>query len=182
MLLLASGSAYSGDLARQAVIIDGDTLEIHGPRVRLWGIDAPESNQLCGGDDSLHYRCGARAANELAAMVDRHLMICQPVSLDRYGRTVASCAVNGTDVAEWLVRQGLASDWARYSHGRYAKAESDARRHERGIRAGSYVQPWQFRDCVKRGGSPGRVFREIGVRNVATSKVDSKVKNICKGC
>jgi endonuclease YncB( thermonuclease family) len=110
------------------------------------------------------------------------ICICQPVSLDRYGRTVASCPVNGTDVAKWLVRQGLALDWARYSHGRYAKAESDARRHEREIRAGSYVQPSQFRDCVKRGGSPGRVFREIGVRNVATSKVDSKVKNICKGC
>jgi endonuclease YncB( thermonuclease family) len=42
MMLLASGSAYSGDLAGQASIIDGDTLEIHGTRIRLWGVDAPE--------------------------------------------------------------------------------------------------------------------------------------------
>src|ERR1700747_414108 len=48
-------------LARQASIIDGDTLEIHGTRIRLWGIDAPESSQLCRGDDSLQYRCGAKA-------------------------------------------------------------------------------------------------------------------------
>ena len=37
VLVLASGSAYSGDLAGQASIIDGDTLEIHGTRIRLWG-------------------------------------------------------------------------------------------------------------------------------------------------
>jgi hypothetical protein len=102
MLLLTSGSAYSGDLAGQASIIDGDTLEIHGTRIRVWGIDAPESSLLCRGNDSLQYRCGARAANELAAMVGGRPVICQPVSLDRYGRTVASCAVAGTDLAEWL--------------------------------------------------------------------------------
>jgi endonuclease YncB( thermonuclease family) len=123
MLLLAGGSAYSGDLAGQASIIDGDTLEIHGTRIRLWGIDAPESNQLCRGADSLQYRCGARAANELAAMVDGRPVIWEPVSLDRYGRTVASCAVNDTDLADWLVRQGLALDWPRYSHGRFATTE-----------------------------------------------------------
>lgn len=52
------------DLAGQASVIDGDTLEIHGTRIRLWGIDAPESSQLCRDDDSLQYRCGAKAAND----------------------------------------------------------------------------------------------------------------------
>ena len=55
----------SDDMTGQASIIDGDTLEIHGTRIRLWGIDAPESSQLCRGEDSLRYRCGAKAANEL---------------------------------------------------------------------------------------------------------------------
>jgi hypothetical protein len=51
--------ALADDLVGQASVIDGDTLEIHGTRIRLWGVDAPESGQLCRGEDSLQYRCGA---------------------------------------------------------------------------------------------------------------------------
>jgi endonuclease YncB( thermonuclease family) len=46
---------FADNLTGQASIIDGDTLEIHGTRIRLWGIDAPESNQLCRGEDSTQY-------------------------------------------------------------------------------------------------------------------------------
>jgi endonuclease YncB( thermonuclease family) len=69
LLLAASGVALAGDLAGRASIVGGDTLEIHGARIRLWGIDAPESSQLCRGDDSKPYRCGAKAANDLDAFV-----------------------------------------------------------------------------------------------------------------
>jgi endonuclease YncB( thermonuclease family) len=47
MMLVASSGARSDDLAERASIIDGDTLAIHGARIRLWGIDAPETDQLC---------------------------------------------------------------------------------------------------------------------------------------
>jgi endonuclease YncB( thermonuclease family) len=76
-------------LSGQARIIDGDTLEIHGTRIRLWGIDAPESSQLCRGEDSEQYRCGAKAANDLDAFIARRPVSCIPISLDQYGRTVA---------------------------------------------------------------------------------------------
>jgi endonuclease YncB( thermonuclease family) len=56
---------FADTIIGQASVIDGDTLEIHGQRIRLSVIDAPESDQLCRGDDSLQYRCGAQAANEL---------------------------------------------------------------------------------------------------------------------
>jgi endonuclease YncB( thermonuclease family) len=69
-LILAPASATAADnLAGQASVVDGDTLEIHGTRIRLWGIDAPESSQLCRGEDSLQYRCGAKAANDLDAFI-----------------------------------------------------------------------------------------------------------------
>jgi endonuclease YncB( thermonuclease family) len=81
-------------------------------------------------------------------------VVCTPVSLDRYGRTVASCAVGGADLADWLVRQGLALDWPRYSQGRYSTAQDEARRSERGMWVGSYLEPWLYRACVKEGGTP----------------------------
>ena len=154
VLLLTSDSAYSGDLAGQASIIDGDTLEIHGTRIRLWGIDAPESTQLCRGDDSLQYRCGAKAANDLDAFIARRPVNCIPMDLDQYGRTVATCSAGGADLGEWLVRGGLALDWPQFSKGRYDAAQRGAERAGRGIWRGSYVEPWLYRACIRASGNP----------------------------
>jgi hypothetical protein len=73
------------DLTGQASIIHGDTLEIHGTRIRLWGIDAPESNQLCRDDDSNQYRCGSKAANELDAFIARRPVDCSLSALTSTG-------------------------------------------------------------------------------------------------
>jgi len=86
------------DLTGQASVIDGDTIEIHGTRIRLWGIDAPESTQLCRGEDSLQYRCGANAAKDLDAFIARRPVSCTPIQ-DQYGRTVATCSVDGMTLA-----------------------------------------------------------------------------------
>jgi endonuclease YncB( thermonuclease family) len=154
MFLLGSSAAFANDLVGQASIIDGDTLEIHGIRVRLWGIDAPESSQLCRGEDSLQYRCGAQAANDLYAFIAQRPVNCSPLNLDPYGRTVATCSVGGTDLGEWLVRKGLALDWPQYSKGRYGNAQRDAERAGRGIWKGSYVEPWLYRACIRENGRP----------------------------
>jgi endonuclease YncB( thermonuclease family) len=154
MLLLASSSAYPDDMVSQASIIDGDTLEIRGVPIRLWGVDAPESTQLCRGEDSLQYRCGAQAANDLDAFIAKRPVNCTPITLDRYGRTVATCSVDGADLGEWLVRNGLALDWRQYSNGRYDAAQRDAEHVGRGIWKGSYVEPWLYRVCIRASGTP----------------------------
>jgi hypothetical protein len=100
MFLLGSSTAFANDLVGQASIIDGDTLEIHGTRIRLWGVDAPESSQLCRGADSNLYRCGANAANDLDTFIARRPVNCTPVSEDQYGRSVAICSVGGADLGE----------------------------------------------------------------------------------
>jgi endonuclease YncB( thermonuclease family) len=152
---LCASPALADSLSGQASIIDGDTLESHGTRIRVWGIDAPETSQLCRGEDSLQYRCGAKAANELDAFIARRPVDCSSVSLDQYGRTVAVCSIDGVDIAEWLVRNGLALDWPLYSKGKYDKAQRDAEHAGRGIWEGSYVAPWLFRACIRAGGRPG---------------------------
>lgn len=152
-LLSLWSPALAGDLMEQASIIDGDTLEIHGTRIRLWGIDAPESSQLCRDDDSSLYRCGAKAANDLDDFIRRRPVSCMPMNLDRYGRTVATCSAGGADLGEWLVRNGLALDWPHFSKGRYGAAQRDAEHAGRGIWKGSYVEPWLYRACIRANGS-----------------------------
>jgi len=137
--------AFADDLTGQASIIDGDTLEIHGTRIRLWGMNAPESSQLCRGEDSLPYRCGAKAANDLDAFIAGRPVSCIPISLDQYGRTVATCSVGGVHLGEWLVRNGLALDWPQYSKGNFDTIQREAEHAGRGMWAGSYVEPWLYR-------------------------------------
>lgn len=153
VVTLATG-AVADDLTGQASVIDGDTLEIHGTRIRLWGVDAPESSQLCRGEDSLQYRCGAQAANDLDAFIARRPVSCLPISLDRYGRTVATCYVGGVDLGDWLVRSGLALDWPEYSKRKYDGTQREAEEAGRGIWQGSYVEPWLYRVCIRAGGTP----------------------------
>jgi endonuclease YncB( thermonuclease family) len=148
--------ALAGDLTGQASIIDGDTLEIHGVRIRLWGIDAPESSQSCRDEDSSLYRCGAKAANDLDSFIARHPVNCMPMNLDQYGRTVATCSAGGADLGEWLVHNGLALDWPQFSKGRYEAAQHDANRAGRGLWKGSYVEPWLYRACIRANGIPAQ--------------------------
>lgn len=77
------GQARGADIVGRASVIDGDTIEIHGERIRLWGIDALESDQLCRDDDSKHYQCGRLAANALAALFTT---IARPVTCSPTGR------------------------------------------------------------------------------------------------
>ena len=99
-LVLAPASAAAADnLAGQASVIDGDTLEIHGTRIRLWGIDASESSQLCRGEDSLQYRCGAKAANDLDAFIARRSLNCTPSRWTSMG-------------GQWQLAQSAMSIWA----------------------------------------------------------------------
>ena len=86
VLLATAGPALTADVTGQASVIDGDTIEIHGTRIRLWGIDAPEGTQLCRGEDSIQYPCGAKAANDLDAFIARRPVSCTPISRDQYGQ------------------------------------------------------------------------------------------------
>ena len=125
-------SASAADIVGRASVIDGDTLEIASTRIRLAGIEAPEASQLCRGQDSLHYRCGAKAANDLDAMLKDRVVTCS-TSGRSYDRVVATCTVDDTDISAWMVKQGLALDWPKYSKGRYAADQQAAERGERGM-------------------------------------------------
>jgi endonuclease YncB( thermonuclease family) len=152
--------AAARDLIGRVSVVDGDTLDIHDDRIRLWGIDAPESAQLCRGRDRKPYRCGALAANTLDAFTRGKAVRCTPVDDDRYGRIVARCALGRTDLGQMLVSRGLAIEEPQYSHGRYAADQLAARRAGRGIWAGRFVEPSFYRACIH---GQGRVAQCSGI-------------------
>jgi endonuclease YncB( thermonuclease family) len=121
-------------------------------------------SQLCRGADSFPYQCGGKAANDLDAFIGTRPVSCTPISLDQYERTVATCSVNGIDLGEWLVSNGLALDWPQYSRGRYSRAQREAERAGLGMGVGSYVVPWRHRACVRAGGRPPECSDEAYVR------------------
>ncbi len=131
------------DVAGPARVIDGDTLEIQGQRIRLHGIDAPESRQLCrlGGKS---WPCGKDAANALADKSARRPVTCEDLGRDRYKRIIGKCTVAGEDMGEWMVSEGLALAYRRYSLD-YVDEEADAQTAQRGIWAGEFVKPWEWR-------------------------------------
>lgn len=153
-LTALSAVASASDFVGQATVTDADSLVVQGRKLRLHGIDAPESAQLCRNADSVHYRCGQQAANALAEFLAGRHVSCVDTDQPTYDRTVAVCSVGKVDIADWLVRQGYALDWPKYSKGDYADAQAEARRNERGIWSGSFIEPWRYRACVKEGSRP----------------------------
>ena len=131
------------DMAGTASVIDGDTIEVHGQRIRLHGIDAPESRQLCRLDGK-PWQCGKGAANALADKIARRRVTCEDLGRDRYKRIIANCTAAGEDMGAWMVSQGLALAYRRYSLD-YVDQEADAQAARRGIWAGEFVKPWEWR-------------------------------------
>lgn len=138
--LSPNASALANDDIR---IVDGDGLRIGDVRIRLWGIDAPELDQRCGADQS--EPCGMDARFLLEALVQGGELVCRTKDQDPYGRTVAQCFAGGNDLAGEMVREGYALDWPRYSDGFYKEEEAEAKEAQRGIWAGPFTPPWDWR-------------------------------------
>lgn len=140
--------AAAEPLIGRASVIDGDTLEIHGARIRLEGIDAPESRQvriakddaekvgqvgpLTSGQPGQKIPCGRRAAFFLADLIGERPVTCTPDGRDRYRRVLARCTVDGTDIGRTLVRAGWALAYTKYST-EYSADEEAARQAWAGL-------------------------------------------------
>lgn len=149
--LLALPALTAEPITGRASVTDGDTLVIHGARIRLHGIDAPESAQLCQDAAGKDYRCGQKAALALADHMGQAPITCEPRDTDRYGRTVAVCRKGGEDLSAWMVEQGYATAYQRYSRD-YVRVETTARALKRGLWAGTFDPPSDWRRAKRANG------------------------------
>lgn len=147
-LLWSDGASAADHLAGRASVIDGDTIEIHGVRIRLFAIDAPEGAQRCKDAAGADWRCGRAATFALSDRIGTATVTCDPRDRDRYGRVVAVCWARGVDLNEWLVREGWAVAYRSFSRV-YVRAEASGRAEGRGIWAGTFDLPADWRRARK---------------------------------
>ena len=133
-----SQTVYDGP----ARVIDGDTIVIAGRHIRLFGIDAPESKQLC--DDG--WDAGVQSSRHLVELLNLVSVHCEQKDIDKYGRSIGICQQDGVDINAQMVRDGMAWAYTKYS-ARYVAQEDEAKRTGRGVHsAGRHCElPWRWR-------------------------------------
>jgi len=133
-----------------AKVVDGDTLDIRSNgkviRIRIEGIDAPESGQTCRDGSDKVWQCGRNAARRLATLTADRNIRCAPSGVDNYSRVIASCRTGkgNVDLGGRLVEEGLAWAFRRYSD-TYVPLEDVARAHGVGIWSGQAIPAWEYR-------------------------------------
>ena len=151
--LAITAGAHAETLTGKPRVIDADTVVIAGQRIRLDAIDAPESAQQCENAKGQRYPCGKQAGDALRRLIGNQPITCKAAKRDRYNRLLGICTLNGMDINGQLVRSGLAIAYRQYSRA-YIRHEEEARKQRRGIWAGRFVKPWDWRKGKRLPGEP----------------------------
>jgi len=143
-LQLGTLSVNAESFSGQVLVLDGDTILMREQRIRLHGIDAPESRQSCWDKLDKIYRCGQISTDQMVSYTNGKIVHCEVTDTDRYGRLVARCSIDGENLSERLVREGWALAYRRYSRD-YILSEEQAERANLGIWQGRFIEPWKWR-------------------------------------
>ncbi len=135
-----------------AKVTDGDTIRIEGKKIRFFGIDAPEKKQQCRKtwltisfiSFSKDYPCGQISTDKLKKKIDNKLLICKWITKDRYKRYIAECFKDKTNVNAWMVRNGYAVAYRKYSK-KFVSQEIFAKKEKLGLWSGTFMMPWDYR-------------------------------------
>lgn len=140
-------------------LADGDSFRLGDQRYRLQGIDAPELHQECKDSNGRNWPCGIRARTELRRLIGTHPLECKTEAVDRFGRIVATCHAGGRNLSEEMVRAGYATVFTRPGQASaYDQAQREARAEKRGIWAGSFDIPSDWRRGNPRQEEPADDF------------------------
>ena len=149
--LAFASTVHGAELVGKPRVIDGNTIEIAGERIRLHGIDAPEAKQTCAAAGRV-WACGLEATAALTAKIGGNEVTCRGQTRDRYRRLVAVCYIAyqrpnlliQLNLNSFMVRQGWALAYRRYSE-EYVDEESAARKARSGLWRGQFVPPREWR-------------------------------------
>ena len=143
LILLVTNISHSKTIIGKAKIIDGDTIHIKSNKIRLHGIDAPETKQTCKINNE-DWFCGKESSRELKNLINNQKVECIANDIDRYKRYIAICSVNEININQWMVRNGWAIAYRYYSED-YIVDEEYAHDNKLGIWESEFVEPYTFR-------------------------------------
>jgi endonuclease YncB( thermonuclease family) len=143
VLLFLINSIVVADITGYAYVIDGDTIDIKDVRIRLNGIDTPETEQTCTAS-GLIWHCGIEAAKVMHRLTKGKTVTCIGNTKDRYGRLIGNCFVGDLDLNATMVESGMALAYRYYSL-EYVEQENIARETKKGLWSGEFVAPWDWR-------------------------------------
>jgi endonuclease YncB( thermonuclease family) len=149
LALLGAFTLSDSPIMGTARAVDGDTIAIGQQRIRIWGIDAPESAQTCQ-REGREWDCGHAATIIMTKILDRGPVSCVQKDTDRYKRIVAQCFSGSADIGGLMVRGGWAVDYTHYSGGYYTEAQRAASNERLGIHAGTFENPADWRHSHKK--------------------------------
>tara|TARA_B100001057_G_scaffold444596_1_gene481642 strand:- start:90 stop:569 length:480 start_codon:yes stop_codon:yes gene_type:complete len=124
-------------------IVDGDTIHLNGEKIRFTGIDTPELKQICNKNNEVIY-CGVKARELLIEKIGKNKVRCIRDGKDQYKRTLAECFVNKVSLSSYLVRNGYAFAYRKYSK-KFISDEDFARTNNLGMWSMSFEYPWDYR-------------------------------------
>jgi endonuclease YncB( thermonuclease family) len=127
-------------------VADGDSFAIGRTKLRLYGIDAPEYLQTCEDAGGRTWECGKVAREALQLILNVPGLACTVTARDRYGRSLASCSTAQIpDVAAAQVAAGMAISDEFYGLRSYDGEQDVAEQAEKGIWAGTFTVPANWR-------------------------------------
>jgi endonuclease YncB( thermonuclease family) len=149
-LAWSSAVLFAGDIEGRAKPVDGDSFNFE---IRIFGIDAPEPGQTCKDAQGISYPCGRIAREAMAGLLNGKTVRCEKQDQDaKFGRPVAICYADGLDVGAEMVDRGLAVAYRRYSL-KYVPNEDQAKAAKRGLWAGTFEMPREYRARAFGGGN-----------------------------
>ena len=141
---LSSLFLFSNNLfASHVTVIDGDTIRLGDVKIRFSGIDAPEINQTCVASEG-KVACGKISRDLLIEKVTSNKISCTDEGKDFYGRVLGECFVNGESLSSYLVREGFAFAYRKYSN-KYIEDEEYAKFNKLGMWSMEFQYPWDYR-------------------------------------
>ena len=141
---LSSLFLFSNNLfASHVTVIDGDTIRLGDVKIRFSGIDAPEINQTCVASEG-KVACGKISRDLLIEKVTNNKISCTDEGKDFYGRVLGECFVNGESLSSYLVKEGFAFAYRKYSN-KYIEDEEYAKFNKLGMWSMEFQYPWDYR-------------------------------------